>query len=302
MRVSAAGRIDRWAIRNGRLDESSLIGGADNATRFGGRSGWQPTGRLGLSWEATSTLNFRTAAYRGWRLPTLNELYRPFRAGADATAANAALNPETMVGVEAGADWRPAQGMKLGLTAFAVRLDDAIANVTIAQGPGVFPGVGFVSAAGSFRRRENLDSITSRGIETEWEARFGPVSTSLSYAFVDARVLDNGAGAALDGLRPVQVPKHHLTVTADWNHSDATSIGALAKWSSARFEDDSNERRLAGALTMDAHASQRLGRRWSLGLRAENLFDRRVEASVSERSEVERATPRTFWLELGFAY
>ena len=40
----------------------------------------------------------RAAAYRGWRLPTLNELYRPFRVGADATAANAALDPERLTG------------------------------------------------------------------------------------------------------------------------------------------------------------------------------------------------------------
>jgi outer membrane receptor protein involved in Fe transport len=302
LRLSAAGRIDRWAIRDGRLDEISLIGGTDSATRFAGRSRWEPTGRLGLTWEVSSKLNVRAAAYRGWRLPTLNELYRPFRAGADATAANAALDPETMVGAEAGTDWRPSSDMKLSLTAFVARLDDAIANVTIAQGPGVFPGVGFVSAAGSFRRRENLDSVTSRGIEAEWEGTFGAVSASLSYAFVDARVRDDGVGSAVDGLRPVQVPKHHLALAADWNPSDATSIGALAKWASARFEDDANERRLAGAPTVDAYATQRFGRRWKFGLRAENLFDRRVEASVSERGEVERATPRTIWLELGFVY
>jgi len=45
------------------------------------------------------------AGYRGWRLPTLNELYRPFRAGADATAANSGLNPKTLTGAEAGIEW-----------------------------------------------------------------------------------------------------------------------------------------------------------------------------------------------------
>ncbi len=37
----------------------------------------------------------RAAAYRGWRLPTLNELYRPFRAGADATAAQCRARSRT---------------------------------------------------------------------------------------------------------------------------------------------------------------------------------------------------------------
>jgi outer membrane receptor protein involved in Fe transport len=31
---------------------------------------------------ASDAFSLRAAAYRGWRLPTLNELYRPFRVGA----------------------------------------------------------------------------------------------------------------------------------------------------------------------------------------------------------------------------
>ena len=96
-----------------------------------------------------AALTLRAAAYLGWRLPTLNELYRPFRVGADATAANAALAPERLEGVEAGLELRPAPGARIGVTLFANRLDDAIANVTLGQGPGVFPGVGFVAAGGA---------------------------------------------------------------------------------------------------------------------------------------------------------
>ena len=38
-------------------------------------------------------------------MPTLNELFRPFRAGADATAANPDLDPERLAGAEAGLDY-----------------------------------------------------------------------------------------------------------------------------------------------------------------------------------------------------
>ena len=52
---------------------------------------------------------------------------------------------------------------------------------------------------------------------------------------------------------------------------------------------------------IDAHASARIDRRLRLSLRAENLFDARVEATLSERGEIERATPRALWAELGFS-
>ena len=105
------------------------------------------------------------AAYLGWRLPTLNELYRPFRVGADATAANPALAPERMKGAEIGIDLRPADGVTLRATAFTNKLTDAIGNVTLAQGPGTFPGVGFV--AGAYRQRVNIDAVRSNGMELD---------------------------------------------------------------------------------------------------------------------------------------
>ena len=39
----------------------------------------------------SDAMELRAAGYTGFRVPTLNELYRPFRVGADATAANGAL-------------------------------------------------------------------------------------------------------------------------------------------------------------------------------------------------------------------
>ncbi len=300
-RASLAARLDRWTIRSGSLAERLLAGGSPTTTIFPDRSGWQPTGRIALNWAASPTLAFDASVYRGWRLPTLNELYRPFRAGADATAANALLDPETMVGAEAGVTLKPTLQLTAKLTLFTARLDDAIANVTIARGPGVFPGVGFVSAAGSYRRRENLDAIRSRGVELDLEGRRGPLRLGLSYALVDARVRDDDIGAAFDGRRPVQVPLHQLTALADWEGGKGLGAGLRARYVSAQYEDDANIRRLASAFTIDAHATARIDRRLRLTLRAENLFDARVEATLSERGEIERATPRALWAEIGFA-
>ena len=241
------------------------------------------------------------SAYRGWRLPTLNELYRPFRAGADATVANALLDPETMVGAEVGVTIKLVSQVTAKVTLFAAQLDDAIANVTTARGPGVFPGVGFVSAAGSYRRRENLDAITTRGVELDLGGKAGPLDLHFSYALVDATVRDNNLGAAFDGRRPVQVPRHSLTASADWSGPKGLAAGVRARFVSAQFEDDANRRTLASAFTVDAHATARIDRRFRLTLRTENLFDERVEATVSERGEIERATPRALWAELGFS-
>ncbi len=148
--LTAGGRLDWWQIADGFLEERTLVTGARlTDTRFADRNGSEATGRIGAAWSPAGIVTLRAAAYRGWRLPTLNELYRPFRVGADATAANAALSPERLTGFEGGVTLTPAAGLTLNATLFHNELDNAIANVSAGKGPGVCPGVGFVAAGGT---------------------------------------------------------------------------------------------------------------------------------------------------------
>ncbi|MCX8476850.1 MAG: TonB-dependent receptor [Sphingomonas sp.] len=297
--LSAGGRLDRWTIAKGSLVERPLAGGAAlTDLAFADRSGTEATGRIGAAYAA-GAVTLRAAAYRGWRLPTLNELYRPFRVGADATAANAALDPERLTGAEIGLDWRPAPALTFRATGYWNRLDDAIANVTLASGPGNFPGVGFVSAAGVYRQRRNLDAVEARGVELDGRFERGPVSLSASYAFADSRVHASGIAAALDGLRPAQTAQHQASATLAWRRGD---LGAAitARYASPQYEDDQNSRELADALTFDAAAALPLTRSLTAEARAENIADARVEAGISGPGVIERATPRTLWLGLRY--
>ncbi|NNM76464.1 TonB-dependent receptor [Sphingomonas sp. ID1715] len=299
--LSAGARIDRWTLSDGFLTERTLGSGALlTDQRFADREGWEPTGRAGVAWSPSERLTLRGAVYAGWRLPTLNELYRPFRVGADATAANAALKPERLNGGELGLDYRPADGVRLAVTIFENRLKEAIANVTVARGPGTFPGVGFVSAAGFYRTRQNLDEIRSRGVELDGSANLGAWRAQLSYAYTDAVVGASEAAAALDRLRPAQTPRHTASATLGWA-AEQLRASATLRYVSSQFEDDQNSRSLDEALTLDANVRVAVGRGVSIEGRAENLTDTRVEAAISGDGVIERAAPRTLWLGVRFS-
>ncbi len=298
LQLSASGRIDRWSISGGRLKQETVTAVPLTDLHFADRSGTKLTGRVAGEWRASASLKLRAAAYRGWRLPTPNELYRPFRVGPDATAPNPELAPESMTGAEVGADLSLSRALRFGVTGYLARLEEAIANVTVARGPGVFPVVGFVSAAGSFRRRENLDAIRSRGVELDLSAQRGRFRGLLSYAFVDARVIASGLAAPLSGKRPAQTPKHHLSATAGWTGANGLDLSATGRAVSAQFDDDLGTRKLRGAFTVDAYASVPLKGGLAVELRGENLLDRRVEAARSGTDVVERALPRTIWIGL----
>src|SRR5205085_2753014 len=84
-------RLDQWKDSGGHVLERSLATGAVTLNdKFAARSGNVPTARGGIRNDFGS-LYTRAAAYEGFRQPTLNELYRPTRAGNNYTAANPAL-------------------------------------------------------------------------------------------------------------------------------------------------------------------------------------------------------------------
>lgn len=299
--LTGGARIDRWWIEDGALTERVFsTGDVLNDIAFPDRSGWEPTGRAGAAWRVGETVTLRAAGYLGWRLPTLNELYRPFRVGADATAANAELAPERLRGVEAGVDVRPLPNARIGATLFANRLEGAIANVTLGEGPGVFPGVGFVGAGGVFRQRRNLDAIDVLGIEIDGAIDLGSWSLSAGYSFVDAEVRADGPARPLDGLRPAQTPRHSLASTLAWRGTNDARASLTARYVGAQYEDDLNSQQLPDALTFDAAATLPLTQALALEAGAENLTDARVVAGISGDGLIERATPRTLWIGLRF--
>lgn len=295
--LTGGGRIDYWRLTNGRLRETALATGAPVTTAlFDDRDGWEGTGRVGFAWDAVGLLKLRGAGYLGWRLPTLNELYRPFRVGPDATAANAALSPERLKGIELGLDYE-IYTIRLGATVFWNRLDNAIANVTLARGPGTFPGVGFVSAAGSYSQRQNLDAVEAQGVELEASADVGDFRLAAAYSYVDAEVNAAAGQAAIDGRRPAQVPRHFATGSLGWFPDGGDSgMNLTARYVGSQFEDDLGQLALDDAVTLDARAALRINRNLLVELRGENLFDTTVQAAISGPGIIERATPRTIWL------
>jgi len=297
MTLSAGARIDHWQVSRGHLFEQTIATGAVTRDEHDpARNGWLPTARGGILAPVGGGLSLRGAAYLGWRMPTLNELFRPFRAGVDATAANPNLNPERLAGVEAGAEY--ARGpWRLSATTFINRLRGAIANVTLGHGPGIFPEVGFVAAGGTYRQRENVDAVNVRGVEASAEWARGPWALRASASLTHARMEARGVAAFLNGLRPAQTPNFAGTLSASWQQ-DGKGAEIELRRIGGQYEDDLNARLLKAATTLDASVSWPIGRRLQVIGRAENLTNALVMAAFNGDGSIERATPRTLWIGL----
>lgn len=282
--LTAGARADRYSITDGFFTERNAANLTVVDNRFASRSGWQTSFRGGAVWTVNGALRLRTAAYSGLRLPTLNELYRPFVVFPVTTQANAALRNERLRGVEAGFDLTPADNAHLSVTLFDNKVEQAIANVTI--GP-------------NLRQRRNIDAVTARGAELTVRMTRGIVSVQASAAYTDAEAKGSGLAAALDGKRPSQTPRWAASATLGLRPADGWTLAGTLRHVGSQYEDDLETDVLRAATTLDLYVEAPVVPGIALVLRAENLTDTDI-VTRNQGGSIDLGVPCTLWVGLRF--
>jgi outer membrane receptor protein involved in Fe transport len=245
--LTAGIRYDGWRNFDAERNITPLADRSDTS--------WSP--RLSLLWRANDRLALTASAYRAFRAPTLNELYRGFRVGNVVTNANESLGPERLRAFELGA-----RSGGVRVTGFWMTTDDTIANVTLSTTPALIT-----------RQRQNQGSSRSRGIEAEGEWRLMPAwQLSAGWLFTDA--------STSTGKRLPQVARNQATLQTSYTAARAT-VGVQTRWSSPQFDDDLNQFRLRGYFAADVFLSHAIVPRLEATLAVENVFDRRIEAAAT---------------------
>jgi len=279
-RVSGGLRGDYWLNAKGHRQEIESVSRAIlRNDHYSARDGlhWSPG--LGVQGTLAPWLRVRGVWAQGFRLPTLNENYRPFRVGAITTDANPDLGLETNTGVEAGVVMT-SDSASLSVTAFSDRLQGAVTNLTTEVNQ---------------RQRRNLPLAMVRGIEASATYQLGTVLVRVSYLGVDAAVKDAAlASANLTGKRLPQVPRSTVTTSLRWKASE-WDVDAQLRGSSEQFEDDENTLRLAPGWTAGLRVQRRLARSLTLFVAVENLDNARIETGRSADGLVNIGPPRLFY-------
>ncbi len=280
-------RADRWTINDGYMQNFNAAGVLlPESAKYDDRSGWDWSVRAGAVLRATDGVQLRAAAYTGLRLPTLNELYRPFVVFPVTTLANAELRNERLEGYEAGIDWQPAQGVAFSLTAFDNKVENAVTNVSLNE---------------DTRQRQNIDAIESRGVELASQVQFGQVSFNGSLAYTDAEMRGTGAAVALDGLRPAQTPEWAASGTLSWRPRDGMLLAATLRHVGLQYEDDQEDDALPAATTVDLFAQAPLVGNLSVVARVENLFDETI-VTRNQGGSIDYGVPLTGWIGVRYGF
>ena len=267
--LALALRLDGWSNVAGERTVRRQSGAVEPTT-FVDRSAVELSPRVGVLVRPTARTRLRGTAYRAFRAPTLNELYRPFQVGAILTAANEELRAEHLLGADAGVEWLPLDGTSLRLTGFWTRLEDPIVNATL---PMPMPG-------GPMRQRQNLGRARINGLELAADVRLGSRVVLLgAYTLADSRVTEAPAQPELVGKRLPQDPVHRGRLMAAYTHPRWAEAAVQLRAQGAQFDDDLNQLDMNGFVAVDLFAAVPI--RWGLSVfgSAQNLLDRRYLVS-----------------------
>ena len=262
LRLDAGARLEAWRTR------PSHVAGGDR-----GESSFSP--RITLTCAPASALVAHAAAFRAFRAPTLNELYRGFRVGAITTLPNAALGPERLTGAEAGVGVTRHR-VALRATAWWSRLEESVANVT----------VGALE-----RQRQNVGAVAGRGFEAEMVLRPAIGLEWTGSLALTRSVFDDAVRPAIDGRAVPQVPRAQWSSKLRYSRSPLWAFVEVRR-AGRQFEDDRNELPLRPSAVVDLAAGFRIHRYVEVSLSVENAANQEVEVGRTPLPTI--GLPRSF--------
>ena len=263
--VTAGGRYDNWNNYDAHSKTAPLIATVrPNFTTFADKSEHAFSPRAAALLVAGHHITLTASAYKSFRGPTLNELYRGFRVGNTVTLANSQLRAERLSGAESGANLSFGRA-RFHAAFFWMAVSDPIANVTVTVTPALITN-----------QRQNLGRTRSRGVEAQAEFHYHNIEVTAGYQFVDARITSFSANPLLVGLRLPQVAPHHFTFQSSYRMSGGWSFALQGRASGDQFEDDLNLLPLDSFFQLDTYVAKQLHSRMTIFAAVENMLDSRV--------------------------
>ncbi|HTV09423.1 MAG TPA: TonB-dependent receptor [Candidatus Aquilonibacter sp.] len=236
--------------------------------------------RVGLVRFLPHGLALTGTAFRAFRGPTMNELYRTSQVGQQTTIANNSLLAERATGFEFGAEFAPLRAVghdvgQLRATYFWTEVNRPISAVLLSQ-----------TATSQLLQRQNLGQIRSRGLMLEGQsARWRGLDASFGYQLAIATVTAFNSSSSvqrnLTGKWIPEVPRESVTATANYTDARIANLHVIASYEGQEFDDALNQFRLHPYARFDVSADRRL--RWGLSVfaGAQNLLNRQIDAGLT---------------------
>jgi outer membrane receptor for ferrienterochelin and colicin len=302
-KLNASARLDAWWLRDGSRTETSLATGNTLRDEYqDDRDGIEPSASIELTRQIREDVEAGISAGSGFRLPTLNELHRPFRVRNDIVEANPSLDPERFTSIEASLEWRPRDDLTASASVFHHWIKDAIANVPVTDPAEISEIFGTIPPGGSGSIRRNVDQARVAGIEAriDWQAH-EQMELNLAALWSETRFNESSQQPLLEGKPFPQAPELRLMAGAEWRPVEDVSLFAACEYGSSQYDDALAQR------VIPDYTSVRIGASWRVGnaiyqIRVDNLLDEDIQTGLSSDGIRTLAAPRSLWLGAEWAF
>ncbi len=252
--------------------------------------------RIGISRTFLTHWSASASAFRAFRAPTPNELYRSTQVGNNLTLPNSDLLSERATGWEAGIAterrWLTARS-----SCFLTQVNRPIVAFTLPPPPPPNPPP--VNPPPILLMRENLGQIESRGISLDVEA--APISWLTldgGYQYAHATV---SRGTQDYGNWIPEVARNLGTLNLRAFRPRIGTLSLQSRISGRQFDDDANDYLLHGFLRLDAYASHDIGKYLEVFAAGQNVFNRSIEVAKTPTTTLDqpRVARAGFLVRLG---
>lgn len=241
----------------------------DNTFDSNSKGSFSP--KLGIAWHPDDKTTFRASGGKGFRAPSLFELYKVHIRGGGTyyREVNPDLEPEEIWSYDVGVERFLTDSLWGRLTFYQSFARDYIGDRLIGTAP---------ISGGRTRYDYKLDNISEvdiYGVETELEWYALPDFTLFAnYTYNISEVQKDDNNADLEGNYLPNDPRHNVHFGFRYNNPKIVNASVIANYYADIYFDNENTLEESGYFTVDASVSRRFFDRFTAYVNAENIFDK----------------------------
>ena len=217
--------------------------------------------KCGVVFRPDKNTAIRASVGKGFRAPTLFELYKTHTRNGNVTNANPDLEPEKIVSYELGAERVFFDTVWARITYYQSYAEELIADRTVS--PNKY-------------ERDNLDEVKIHGAElelkwtvTDWLSLFA------NYTYNSTRIKKDPVNPDNEGNLIDDYPKHKARAGVMYSDPRFLDVNVNCNYRGKRYQDIENTIELEDFFTFDLSVSRKFFNHVELSLNVENIFDKK---------------------------
>ncbi len=264
----AGGRYEQWSAYNG--SNTKLVSGALSTANYTDRQQNFFSPKLAMDYAPNDRWLLRAAIGRGYRMPTVTELFQALTVGTSVTTNNPDLKPEQAVSTELTAE----RSLSTGLVRVSL-FDEEMENALYAQ-PTVVAGTTITAI-------DNIDQVRTYGATLAYQqndvgVRGLDINGSVTYA--NSHTIRDAANPSYEGKVFPGVPDWRATLVTTYHPNNRISYSAAARYSGDQYKQLNNSDINHDVYTanspyfvVDARVTYRFGKHLRGAVGIDNLTD-----------------------------